>query len=50
MHAPPNSPCRALRLGFVLVDILHLDHAELDIYMAKLQVRLIGTSHGATLR
>lgn len=27
-------------LGYVLVDILHLDHAELDVFMAKLQVRL----------
>lgn len=26
-------------LGYVLVDILHLDHAELDVFMAKLQVR-----------
>eukprot|EP00752_Nemacystus_decipiens_P003150 g2917.t1 len=26
------------RLGYVLVDILHLDHAELDVFMAKLQV------------
>eukprot|EP00903_Cladosiphon_okamuranus_P007566 g7340.t1 len=26
------------RLGHVLVDILHLDHAELDVFMAKLQV------------
>ncbi|CAB1108356.1 unnamed protein product [Ectocarpus sp. CCAP 1310/34] len=26
------------RLGYVLVDILHLDHAELNVFMAKLQV------------
>ncbi|CAN0554765.1 unnamed protein product, partial [Ectocarpus sp. 12 AP-2014] len=26
------------RLGYVLVDILHLDHAEVDVFMAKLQV------------
>ncbi|CAM9227686.1 unnamed protein product [Scytosiphon promiscuus] len=26
------------RLGYVLVDILHLDHSELDVFMAKLQV------------
>lgn len=27
-----------LRLGYVLVDVLHLDHAELDVFTAKLQV------------
>ncbi|CAM9639065.1 unnamed protein product, partial [Hapterophycus canaliculatus] len=26
------------RLGYVLVDILHLDHADLEVFMAKLQV------------
>ena len=27
----------------MLVDILHLDHGELDVFMAKLQVRLFVT-------
>lgn len=39
---PPPLPSRLRRLpislGLVLVDALHLDHAEPDVFMAKLQV------------
>lgn len=38
---PVRRSVRIASLGCVLVDILHLDHAELDVFMAKLQVRAV---------
>lgn len=41
-HLSSVSICRLnFRLGFVLVDALHLDHADPEVFLAKLQVRAL---------